>query len=76
MAEGCHERPAVKQITLMMMKHYVKTYWHYSSNVTILPFLNMTFINVHGKILSRKKLEKMPQSQNEWRRSRLNKTLL
>jgi len=38
------------------MKQYVKTY-RYSSNVTTLPFLKMTF-NVHSKILSRKKLEK------------------
>jgi len=31
---------------------------------------------INSKILSGKKLEKMPRSQNEWSRSRLNKSLL
>jgi len=31
---------------------------------------------IHSTTLSRKKLEKMPKSQKEWNRSRLDKTLL
>jgi len=57
------------------MKNYVETY-RYSSNVTILPCFKHDFQMSIVKSYQGRHYRNMPLSQNDWSRSRLNKTLL
>jgi len=66
----------IRSARLLIVRNIMSKTYRYSNNVKMLPFFKHDFQMFIAKYYQGKNQKKMLQSQNEWSRSRLNKTLL